>query len=253
MKRIVGIPARMGASRLPGKPLKKICGKTMLEHVYRRCTFAENIDEIFIATCDEEIKRCVEGFGGKAIMTDPEIPRPGLRVAEACKTMNYADDDIIVVVQGDEPLVYPEMIDLAVKPLMLDPSVQLLTLIAQANEEEWLDPNEVKVVIDDNKDILYMSRSPIPSNIIGVVENRWKQVAIMPFQKKFLIDFNDMSSTSLERMEAVELLRAVEHGIKVRTADSSSFKTVSVDTEEALQEAESVMEKDALFQKYKDS
>lgn len=250
MNVVVGIPARMGSSRFPGKPLTTILGLPMIEHVYKRSKMAKSINDIFVATCDEEIRQVVVGFGGKAIMTPPEISRPGLRVAEACKQMNLCDDDIIVVVQGDEPLVYPAMIDLAVQPLIDNPNVQLLTLVADANETEWQDPNEVKVVIDKNQDILFMSRAPIPTNTRHRIGPRLKQVAIMPFRKKFLLDFQEMEAMPLEIAESIELLRALEHGIKVRTANSTQYKTISVDTEPDRKEAEEAMRSDPLFSKY---
>lgn len=246
---VIGIPARMGSTRYPGKPLKKICGMSMIEHVYKRCRFARNIDDIFVAACDEEIKNVVEGFGGRVYMTPPEVPRPGLRVAQACKKMDLADDDIVVVVQGDEPLVHPGMIDCAVEPLLKDRNIQLLTLVAEANEVEWKDPNEVKVVVDQNDDILFMSRSPIPSNTRDRITQRLKQVTVMPFRKKFLLDFQRMSMTPLEIAESIELLRAVEHGVKVRTA-RSDYKTISVDTEPDRWEAEEIMKHDELFKQY---
>ena len=246
-----GIPARMGSSRFPGKPLKKILGKSMIEHVYRRSMLAKNIDNVFVATCDTEIMDTVRKFGGNSYMTDKDIMRPGLRVASACEQINMNDDDIVVVVQGDEPLLHPEMIDIAVKPLIEDKNIQLLTLIANANETEWNDKNEVKVTIDKNDDILMMSRSPIPSNYWDIVGPRYKQVAIMPFRKKFLIDFQLMEPTSLELAEQIELMRAVESSIKVRTS-ISNFINVSVDTKADLLEAESVMIKDTIFKLYKD-
>ena len=206
MKRYIGIPARMGSSRFPGKPLKKILGMSMIEHVYKRSLLAKSVDDVFVATCDDEIKAEVESFGGKVYMTDKNILRPGLRVASACEQMNLHDDDVVVVVQGDEPLVHPEMIDIAVKPLIEDINIQLLTLIAHANEVEWNDPNEVKVTIDLNENILMMSRAPIPSNYWEIVGPRYKQVAIMPFRKKFLIDFQKIQPTSLELAEQIELM-----------------------------------------------
>jgi len=249
MKIVIGIPVRMGSTRYPGKPLKKICGMPMIEHVYKRCQFAKNVDDIFVAACDEEIKNVVEGFGGTVVMTPPEVPRPGLRVAEACKQMDLADDDIVVVVQGDEPLVHPGMIDCAVEPLLKDASVQCLTLVADANEVEWKDLNEVKVIVDQRDDILYMSRSPIPSNTRDRVTQRLKQVAIMPFRKKFLLDFQEMAMTPVEIAESIELLRAVEHGIKVRTA-KSNYETISVDTEPDRIEVEEKMKTDEFFKQY---
>ena len=157
----VGIPARMGASRFPGKPLAQIAGKSMLEHVYKRASLAKGISNVFIATCDDEIKTSAEKYGADVIMTDPEILRPGLRVASAAKILNIDDDDIIVVVQGDEPLVHPEMIESSVKALLENPDFNLGTLVGSANLEEFNDINEVKVVINDDNQILYMSRSPI--------------------------------------------------------------------------------------------
>ena len=147
MKIIIGIPARMGASRLPGKPLANILGKPMIEHVFRRSMLAKSVDGVFIAACDEEVKSVVNGFGGTVIMTDRDIMRPGLRVASACEQLNLDDNDIIVVVQGDEPLLHPDMIDIAVQPLIDDPNIKLLTMIAEANEAEW---NEFKKEVMDD-------------------------------------------------------------------------------------------------------
>src|SRR5438105_2602703 len=113
----------MGSSRFPGKPLAQILGMPMVEHVYRRCTLAKSVDEVFVATCDEEIRSAMESVSARVYMTRPDIERPGLRVAEACRQQELADDDIVVVVQGDEPLVHPGMIDLAVKPLLEDAAI----------------------------------------------------------------------------------------------------------------------------------
>ncbi len=175
MKIVVGIPARLGSSRFPGKPLCKILDMPMIEHVYKRCALANGVQDIFVAACDLEVKQVVEGFGGKVVMTKPDIDRPGLRVAEACKQMNLSDDDIVVVAQGDEPLVHPDMISKAVEPLLEDPNIQVGTLVAEANEEEWLDPNEVKVIANINDEILLMTRSPVPSNSRG--RNGLRQMA----------------------------------------------------------------------------
>ncbi len=249
MKVVIGIPARMGASRFPGKPLCKILGMAMIEHVYKRCTLAKKVDQVFVAACDQVVKDHVEGFGGKIIMTDPNIERPGLRVAAAAKSLNLKDDDIVVVAQGDEPLLHPDMIDLAVEPLLRDPKIQLGTLVANANEVEWMDTNEVKVLVDKYDDILFMTRSPVPSNTRNQIGPRLKQVAIMPFRAKFLQDFDAMEMMPYEMVESIELLRAVEHGIKVR-AIRSPFESVSVDTEKDRVEAEVLMKKDPFYPLY---
>lgn len=249
MSVVIGIPARMGSSRFPGKPLAPLMGMPMIEHVYRRCSFVHGVSGVFVAACDEEIRKVVRGFGGKVYMTPKDIARPGLRVAEACKQQDLNDDDIVVVVQGDEPLVHPGMIELALKPMRDDPSVQMVTLVAQANEEEWKDPNEVKVVTDTKGAILFMSRSSIPSNTRGRIGQRLKQVAIMPFRKRFLLEFQEMTPTPLEISESVELLRAVEHGVRVMTA-MSDYNSISVDTEKDLREAEKIMAMDEFYPRY---
>ncbi len=249
MKVVVGIPARMGSSRFPGKPLVKIRGMPMVEHVYHRAAMAKGVDEVFVATCDEEIKSAVEAFGGNVYMTSPDIPRPGLRVAEACGEQSLSDDDIVVVVQGDEPLVHPGMVQLAVEKLLNDPMLQLGTLVAEANEAEWGDINEVKVVVDQRDRILFMSRSPIPSNTRNRIGPRLKQVAIMPFRKKFLLDFQEMAMMPLEIAESIELLRAIEHGVTVG-AIRSPYRSVSVDTEADRIEAETAMASDEFFGHY---
>ncbi len=251
MKVVIGIPARMGSSRFPGKSLACLMGIPMIEHVYRRCCLVRGVDDVFVATCDEEIRAVVSKFGGKVYMTPKDIARPGLRVAEACRQLALKDDDIVVVVQGDEPLVHPGMVELALKPIRDDPSVQLVTLVAQANEEEWKDPNEVKVVTDERGAILFMSRSPIPSNTRNRVGPRLKQVAIMPFRKKFLLDFQEMTPMPLEVAESVELLRAVEHGVRVMTA-ISTYNSISVDTEKDLKDAEKIMARDEFYPLYAD-
>lgn len=249
MKVVIGIPARMGSSRFPGKPLAKILGMPMVEHAYRRSLLAESVDRVFIATCDDEIYDAAKSMGAEVYMTRKDIERPGLRVASACEQLDLADDDIVVVVQGDEPLVHPGMIDLAVKPLLAEPALQLGTLVAEASEAEWRDPNEVKVVTDLRDNVLFMSRSPLPSNEWGRIGPRLKQVAVMPFRKKFLLGFQSMASTPHELAEQVELMRAVEHGIQVR-AVKSPYRNISVDTEPDRKEAEAAMAKDEFFPRY---
>jgi 3-deoxy-manno-octulosonate cytidylyltransferase (CMP-KDO synthetase) len=249
MSVVVGIPARMGSSRFPGKPLKPILGLPMVQHVHERCRLAGNVDDLFVATCDDEIRDVVEGFGGRAVMTDPDIPRPGLRVAEAVKQMDLADDDIVVVVQGDEPLVHPGMIEVAVSALQDDPGAPLGTLVADANEVEWQDVNEVKVVCNMRGDLIYMTRSPVPSNTRDRFHRRLKQVAIMPFRKHFLLEFQELAETPLEIDESVELLRAIEHGVRVKAIESP-YESVSVDTEPDRLEAEAAMRDDEFFPRY---
>jgi 3-deoxy-manno-octulosonate cytidylyltransferase (CMP-KDO synthetase) len=249
MKIVVGIPVRMGSTRFPGKPLCKILGKTMVEHVYKRTQLSNNVTSVFIAGCDTEIKEVVEGFGGKVFMTPKEISRPGLRVAEACKQLDLDDDDIVVVVQGDEPLVNPQMIDLAVKPLLSEPDIFCVNLAADMTEDEWKDPNEIKVVTDLKMNAVFMSRSPIPSNTRNRIGPRLKQVCIMPFTKRNLLHFQEMSPTPLEIAESIEMLRAIEHGLKVRMV-KTDLVSKSVDNENDRMEVERLMKMDIIFKKH---
>ena len=249
MKMVVGIPARMGSSRFPGKPLCKILGKTMIEHVYKRCELSDSATDVFVATCDKEIKEAVESFGGKAYMTPKDVPRPGLRIAEACKQMELDDDDIVVVAQGDEPLVHPKMIDAAVEPLVQKKDIFCVNLAAEMSEQEWSDPNEIKVVTDISMNAVFMSRSPIPSNTRNRIGPRLKQVCIMPFTKKNLLDFQNMSPTPLEIAESIEMLRAIEHGLKVRMV-KTDFINKSVDNDNDRRAVEQLMEKDEIYKNH---
>ena len=245
----VGIPARMGASRFPGKPLAQIAGKSMLEHVYKRSSLAKNISSLFIATCDEEIAASAATYGAHVVMTDPKIMRPGLRVAAAAKTLKINDEDIVVIVQGDEPLVHPEMIENAVSEILAHEDFNLGTLIGKATDEEFVDVNEVKVVFNDENQILFMSRSPIPFEMNTNLSSRYKQVAIMPFRAKYLQEFQMIKSRKNELIESIEFIRAIENGDKV-LAIKTSRSNVSVDTPEGLLEAELAMMSDELYGSY---
>lgn len=252
MKIVLGIPARLGSTRFPGKPLCNILGKTMIEHCYKRASYSKYATSLFVATCDEEIKTVVEDFGGQVIMTDKNIQRPGLRVAIAAKTLNLQDNDIVVVIQGDEPLVTPEMIDLAIQPLLENDDIYVSNLCKIATITDLNDPGEIKVVCDLKMNAMYMSRSPIPS--MAHEETRsiwWKQVCIMPFRWHFMKKFNDeLSVTPLELQESIEMIRAIQHGFKVRMVPSS-YNTKSVDTNADRLEVEKIMHSDSLYLKYK--
>jgi 3-deoxy-manno-octulosonate cytidylyltransferase (CMP-KDO synthetase) len=249
MKIAIGIPARMGSSRFPGKPLCGILGLPMIEHVYKRCQFATRQDHVFIAACDTEIQQAVQGFGGTVLMTPKEIERPALRVAEACKQLNLQDDDIVAVVQGDEPLLHPKMLDMGIDALLSNSTYLLTNLGADLTEAEWLDPNEVKVVTNQENNAIYMSRSAIPSNTRNRMGPRMKQLGIYFFHLKDLWAFQQLPPTPLEIAESVEMLRAIEHGKKVQMV-RSPFVTKSVDTEEDRHLVEQLMVKDPVWPRY---
>ncbi len=249
MKVVGGIPARMASTRFPGKPLAPILGIPMIEHVYRRSALSRSLDAVYVATCDDEIARVVEGFGGEAIMTAACHERCTDRIAEA---MEGRDADIIVNIQGDEPMVLPEMIDQAVEPMIGDPSLDCVNLMAAIRDpRDFHDPNEVKVVCDTRGYALYFSREAIPSEKkYGKPVTGHKQVCIMPFRRDFLFTYTRLPPTPLERIESVDLLRVLEHGREVRMVPSPG-DLVSVDTPEDREVVERLMEKDPLFPRYR--
>ncbi len=248
------IPARMGSSRFPGKPLAKIRGLSMVEHVYRRSTMSKNLKAVYVATCDNEIKEAVERFGGKVIMTSNSHERASDRVAEAmlkAERLLRKRVDIVVMVQGDEPMVFPEMIDESVKPLQKDASVFVSNLMAPiASTKEQDDPNTIKVIVDKKHFALYFSRSPIPyrGRSQGTVF-MFKQVCIIPFKRDFLLKFNSLGQTPLEIAESVDMLRVLEHGGRVQMV-LTKFQTYSVDTPDDLKKVERHFRKDRLFPRY---
>jgi 3-deoxy-manno-octulosonate cytidylyltransferase (CMP-KDO synthetase) len=248
MKTIGIIPARMGSSRFPGKPLAEICGIPMIEHVYRRSAMSRSLDSLYVATCDTEIFDAVTEFGGKALMTDKCHERCTDRIAEAVRDI---EADIIVNIQGDEPLVYPEMIDAAVNPMVADPSLVCVNLMALIKSDaDFEDPNEVKVVVDNRNNALYFSREPIPSKKKGAAGYpRYKQVCIIPFTRDFLFKYTALPPTPLEIIESVDMMRVLEHGYQVRMIPIET-DTYSVDTPEDLAFVQEIMKTDPLSRKY---
>ncbi len=253
--RIVGmIPARMASSRYPGKPLEKILGIPMIGHVYFRCKMSKTMSEVYIATCDKEIVDYAVSIGAKAVMTKDTHERASDRVAEAMIKIEQETGekvDILVMIQGDEPMTMPEMIDMALEPFLKDPSTLVVNLMSPLNtREEHEDPNEVKVVVGRNGNALYFSREPIPSWKKGAKQvPMMKQVCIIPFRRDFLIKFNELEPTPLEIVESVDMLRVLEHGYEVKMV-RCDIQTYSVDTPADLQHVEEAMRNDRLYQQY---
>jgi len=252
---IVGvIPARMSASRFPGKPLARICGLPMIEHVYKRCALSTLLTGLYVATCDEEIIQATTNFGGKAIMTKDTHQRASDRVAEAVGKIEATSGskiDIVVMIQGDEPMVFPGMIDLAVQPLLKEDNIFVSNLIAPIlSQEEHNDFNCIKVVVDRSFNALYFSRKPIPSFKDQTVQvTLYKQVCVIPFKRDFLFKYSALEPTPLEKAESIDMLRVLEHGMKVRMVPFD-FLTYSVDTPEDLSRVEKLLEKDTLNATY---
>ena len=254
MNIIAIIPARMGSSRFPGKPLALIHGVPMVGHVAFRTAMSRCLSATYVATCDTVIEDYCKEAGLACVMTGDHHVRCSTRTAEALLKIEAATGrkaDIVVMVQGDEPMVLPGMIDAAVEPMLKDPTINVVNLMADMDTlEEFEDPNEVKVVVDRNNDALYFSREPIPSRKKGAdkVPMR-KQVCIIPFRRDYLIRFNEMEESPLEICESVDMMRILEHGEKVRMVPTDA-RTWSVDTPEDLARVTRLMEGDALMREY---
>ncbi len=245
--KIVGcIPARMGSSRFPGKPMELIHGVPMIGHVYLRAREATSLNGLYVATCDQVIFDYITSIGGIAIMTSDEHPGCVDRCTEALYVIEQLQGkqvDVMVIIQGDEPLLRPEMIDDAIAPLKQDPSISISNLMGRIEDpKEFSDINEIKVVVDCHSNALYFSREPIPCGKKGEGHaNRWKQICIMPIRRDLLIRFGEMPRTSLEICESIDMLRLLENGIPVRMVPTNHVMK-SVDTLEDLIKVRELME-----------
>ncbi len=236
MKVAAFIPARYASTRLPGKPLADISGKTLVERVYERAQACELIDTITVATDDERIFRVVKAFGGEVVMTGAAHGSGADRIAEAVALDLEAE--IIVNIQGDEPLISPGAVDSAIRPLLDEPAVDISTLkTAITTEEEFLDPHAVKVVTDSRGRALYFSRSPIPYSAAPFSERKtlpFKHIGLYVYRRDFILKFTGLGHSPLEDSESLEQLRALEHGHVIEVVETE-YNPVSVDTPEDLE------------------
>jgi len=243
-KTVAILPARIESSRLPRKALLDICGLPMIIHVYRRCLLASKLDEVYVATDSSEIKECVESHGGMVIMTSSRHQTGTDRIAEAAKNI---DAEIIVNVQGDEAMVNPLYIDKVVAELQTNSDINVGILVNPYSKSN--SPSDIKVVLNKNNDVLYLSRSDIPSNSRFDDPPMLKAYHIVPFRKKFLLQFTKLEKGSLEKIEYNEYLRILEHGYRIRAVQVES-DAVSVDTIEDLEYVRKEMLKDKWFSQY---
>jgi 3-deoxy-manno-octulosonate cytidylyltransferase (CMP-KDO synthetase) len=247
MKITAIIPARYRSMRFEGKPLADILGKPMIQHVYERVWQSKLVDEVIVATDDRRIYKSVQTFGGRAVMTASTHPSGTDRVAEVARNLK---SEIIINVQGDEPLIEGTVIDKAVYPLLTNKKLMMSTAITRLEEpRDWLNPNVVKVAVDKKWGVLYFSRAPIPfprdlniynpSADFSKVEDRlpkgiYKHIGIYVYRRGFLLKYCRMKPTPLERLEKLEQLRALENGYRIK-AVVVNYAPVSVDTPEDLQ------------------
>lgn len=240
------IPARMGSSRFPGKPMAKIMGKPMIGHVYERVSKSPALLMTAVATCDQVIYDYISSIGGKAVMTKDTYERASDRCAEALLKLEKENGirfDIVVMVQGDEPMTHPDMISEAIEPMLQDPKILITNLLGPIKDEtEFEDRNCIKVVLDLKSNALYFSREPIPTRAKSKAIPMGKQVCVIPFRRDFLIEYTHLDPTPLEIAESVDMMRVLEHGMKVLMVPTK-HDTQAVDTPDDLQRVELLMRK----------
>ena len=243
MEAIGVIPARYGSTRFEGKVIKDLCGKPVIQHVYERAKKAKLLDDLIIAADDDRIIRVVEGFGGKVVFTSKSHSTGTDRLTEV---VNAIDVRVVVNIQGDEPLINPMVIDDLVRAMQDDPRLMMATVVKKSySMEEFKSPDVVKAVLDQNKNALYFSRSPIPSLLTPSPNESffYKHIGIYAYNKDFLFTFKKLPSSYLENGERLEQLRALEHGYKIKAIETK-FETVGVDTPEDLESARQILERE---------
>jgi 3-deoxy-manno-octulosonate cytidylyltransferase (CMP-KDO synthetase) len=243
---LVVIPARYGSTRLPGKPLLPIAGKPMIQHVVERASRAKLVERVLVATDDQRIVDAVHAFGGEAVMTSRECRSGTDRIAEVVHGMSGVD--IVVNVQGDEPLIPPSMIDAAIRPLWDDPMILVGTLVRRITDfAELDDPSVPKVVLDRNNKCLFFSRSAIPYGRDLPYEawlgrhTYYRHIGIYVFRRSFLLRYATLEQTPLERAESLEQLRILEHGYSIHAAITEE-ESLAVDTPADLERVRHIME-----------
>ena len=247
MTKVVAIiPARYHSQRLPGKPLADIGGKPMIQRVYEQAAKARGIGRVIVATDDERIVSAVHAFGGEALMTPVTLQSGTDRVAFTAKNLPGAD--IIVNVQGDEPLLAPEMIEEGVAVVAGSDAVVGTLVKKIETDDELFNPNVVKVVLGAAGNCLYFSRSPIPFGR-DAAQNNWrthhsyyKHIGLYVFRREFLLQYTGLSQTPLEMIEKLEQLRILEHGYTIRAA-VTRFDSMPVDTQEDLKRVQAIYKK----------
>ena len=242
MKIVAIIPARYGSKRFPGKPLAQIAGKPMIQRVYEQASKSSNLDDVYVATDDERITACVEAFGGKAVMTSLEHPSGTDRVYEAATRIGLAPDDIVINIQGDQPLFPPGLVESLVEPLQADPGISMTTLYYPVyGAEEALNANHVKVVMDNKGFALYFSRAPIPYHREGGASPRYrKHLGVYAYRMEFLSRFTRLPVGLLEKTEKLEQLRALENGFRIKMIESP-VDSVEVDIEADIGRVEGLL------------
>lgn len=239
MKILCVIPARYASTRLPGKPLADIAGKPMVVRVYNQVVHSKLATDVIVAVDDERVLEAVHTHGGKAMMTSPEHPTGTDRLAEVA--LEYPDVDVVINVQGDEPLIEPELIDRLAQCFIDDPKVDMATVKTPLAPEDIDNPSNVKVITDQQNFAIYFSRSVIPYKRNTMDLPIYKHIGIYGYRRNFLLQYAAMDPTPLEEAESLEQLRAIENGYKIKVIDTPS-QFVGVDTPEDLEKVRAIFE-----------
>ena len=241
---VVAIPARLGSSRFPNKPLAPILGVPMVELVYRNAKAMAGVDTVAVATCDDAIVELIEAAGGIAVMTSDTHERASDRTAEAVRHLEErrgANFDIVLMVQGDEPAISSHQMSQVVDAMREDPTIQVANLFGRiGSEREFNDPNCIKAVADLNGNAVYFSRLPIPHGADFDDRATGKQVCAIGFRRDYLMDYLEMDPTDLEVLESIDMLRILQHGGQVRLV-ATSEPTQSVDVPDDIPLAEALL------------
>ncbi len=242
MKVYAFIPSRMGSERFPGKPLTKILGKPMIQHVYERAKEVDLFEEVFVATDSPEIRDVVRSFGGEAILTKGQHPSGTDRIQEASSALGLLQEDLIINIQGDQPVFEPSSLKVMIETFLKDPGLHITTLMYPIRDMEMvMDPNVVKVVVDKEGFALYFSRAPIPYRRgEEVVVSFQKHLGFYGYMKAFLDIFSALPQGRLERIEKLEQLRALENGYKILVLPSPS-DSLEVDLPSDIQRVEAFL------------
>lgn len=235
------IPARFGSTRLPGKPLADIAGKPMIQRVYERVTHAKKPQICIVATDDQRVYEAVQSFGGTVVMTDANHPTGTDRLAEVAQ--QYTDLDVIINVQGDEPMIDANLIDQLAELFEDDDHLQMATVATPLLKEEYDEPSAVKVILNKRNDAMYFSRSLIPYPRHGFVNTPLKHIGIYAYRRQFLLDYANMEPTAAEQTESLEQLRALENGFSIRVITTNK-RFVGVDTPEDLARVNEIFEQE---------
>ncbi|KAF0135208.1 MAG: 3-deoxy-manno-octulosonate cytidylyltransferase (CMP-KDO synthetase) [Candidatus Saganbacteria bacterium] len=250
MRTLIVIPARLGSWRFPDKPLTMIEGLSMIEHVYRRSLLAKGINRVVLAVCEEKVLKAAEAFGAEVVMTSAECHSAIDRVADAAARLGYVShEDILINVQGDEPVIPPPAIEMTIETLLDDKICECSNLIEEIKDPADLtNHHRIKAIISNNKRLIYLTRQEIPSSAFDIKKRAifYRQTCVMAFRGDFLQKVSDIPQSKLELIEGIDMLRLIENDIPIASG-VIAFSTQPVDTPEDIPKVIEILKNDQWF------